>query len=70
MAVEEVGMTGVDVNCLHGNEIADEFVRRVECFAEEGDDDGVEAVFELWVTTEELFGEELAEDANQFVIDK
>ena len=70
MAVQEVGMSRVDIARLHRHQILDQLVGRIERLLEEHDDDVVEFLFELRVPTEELFVQQLSEDAHQLVVDE
>ena len=70
VTVQEIRVPGVDVAGFHGNKVFDEFVGGIHGFFEEGDYHGVELLLQLRVASEERFVEELAEDADKFVIDK
>lgn len=52
MAVQKVGVGGIDVTSLHGDHIRDELVCRCHAVLEKVDDDKVETVFELGVAFE------------------
>lgn len=70
VTVEEVRVASVDVTGFHGNEISNEFVRWVHCSLVEVDDDGVEFLLQLRVSSEERLVEELTQDADEFIIDE
>jgi hypothetical protein len=70
MSVEEIGVASVDVGGFHVDEIPDELVRWVHALLEEGDNNSVELLLEHGIAAEELLVQELAEDADKFVIDQ
>lgn len=70
MSVEEIGVTGIDVGCLHTDQILYQLVRRFHALLEEGDDDGVEFLLQHGVSTEQLLIQKLTQDPDKLVIDQ
>lgn len=70
MPVEEIGVTGVNVGCLHANQVPHQLVSRIHALLEEGDDNGVEFLLQHGVSAEQLFVQKLTEDPDKLVIDQ
>ena len=63
-------MTSIDIASFHGNQVTDKFVGGIHAFSEKGDDNGVKLLLQQRVPAEQLLVQELAQDANQFVVDE
>lgn len=64
MSIKEVRVSGVNVACLHVDQIAHQLVRRLHALLEEGDDDCVELFLQHGVSAEELLVQEIAQNAD------
>ena len=63
-------MSGVDVACLHVDQIAHQLVRRLHTLLEEGDNDSVELFLQHGVSAEQLLVQEVAQNADKLVVDQ
>lgn len=63
-------MASVDVGGLHGDQILHQLASGVHTLLEEGNDNGVELFLQLGVAAEQLLVQQLAEDADQLIVNQ
>ena len=61
-------MSSVDVARFHRYQVFDEFVGRIHGFLEEANDHCVELLFQLRISSEERFRQELSQYSHQLIV--